>query len=90
MQPMNSVLRLKLLRELHPEPLTQEQLASLTGLSRRYLQDLETATKLPRSLDAAVRLAFALQVTLEELVEPVTFRRVGLELSGRRATGFAP
>ncbi len=73
--------RLKELREKNH--LTQEQLAKASGVSSRMIQRYEYGTSRPR-LDAAEKLAKALNVTTDELLGNEMFAAQAAEKYGSR------
>lgn len=75
--------RLKELREKNH--LTQEQLAKASGVSSRMIQRYEYGTSRPR-LDAAEKLAKALNVTTDELLGNEMFAAQAAEKYGSRGS----
>lgn len=75
--------RLKELREKNH--LTQEQLAKASGVSSRMIQRYEYGTSRPR-LDAAEKLAKAINVTTDELLGNEMFAAQAAEKYGSRGS----
>lgn len=66
---MNVLFRHDVLRQRRKDlGLTQEMLAELCGCSPRYLRDLETGTKHNPSAMLVRRMAFVLQIPVEDLL----------------------
>lgn len=67
-------------------PLTQKELADLSGLDERRVRAYETSRSLYPEIEALIRLARALRVAVEELVAPDTLDHIVAEVEARRAT----
>jgi transcriptional regulator with XRE-family HTH domain len=67
------------------KPLSQTELASLSGVSERHIRRLEDATRLPRPVEILLRLAIALDVSLEALIDPRHVNPLTREIELRRA-----
>ena len=87
-QSTEPALRVRAVREASRDPLTQEHLATVTGLSRRHVQELEAMTELAKPIEALLRVTIALQVNLHELICPRTLRRLVYEVAGRRSAAL--
>lgn len=84
------VLQLKNLRLWSGEQgLTQAELANIAGISPRLLRSYEACRALPHSVQAFLRLAVALRVPLEWLVEPTLFEELKATVEARRAVAAA-
>ena len=66
-------------------PLSQAELAALSGVSERHIRRLESATKLPKPVEMLVRFAIAFDVSLEALIDPRHVRRLQRDVEHRRA-----
>ncbi len=50
------------------QPMTQRELAARAGISLRQVKHYETCRTLPRALDSILRIAQALDITVDELI----------------------
>lgn len=64
--------------------LAPEELADLAGIPRGLLDALERCTMIPPFLDALMRVAFALQVPLAELIDVGRIARAQAGIARRR------
>lgn len=64
--------------------LSQAELADLAGISYWVLQEYETRRALPRTVEVALSLALALEVPLEELIDPLRVERIRAAIAKRR------
>lgn len=72
-------------RQLYGEKgLTQEELSQLSGVSLRVLGAYEKSRRFPAALETALRLSLALQVSIEEMIDPRELARLGEEIAARR------
>ena len=86
LSPQPPALRIRFLRSLYGERgLTIAELADLAGVPRQMLIELESATRLRSSHEALIRIAFALQVPLDELFDAEHLRRVRSQVATHRA-----
>lgn len=65
-------------------PLTQTELAALTGLSTGQIRRLESGTQLPRILEAVLRVAAALRVPVESVISATRGKEIEAEIEERR------
>jgi len=65
--------------------LTQRALAQVAHVSRSFVEDLETTTKLQNSIEALIRVALAVGHPVEALLSPEKLSALREEISRRRA-----
>ena len=79
-------LHIRRLRQWYGEEgLTQAELAALAGISPRLLRSLESCRSLPQSVDALLRVAIALRLPVESLVDPRHVERLRRAIDRRRS-----
>jgi len=65
--------------------LTQRSLAQVAHVSRSFVEDLETTTRLQNSIEALIRVALAIGQPVEALLSPERLRALREEIARRRS-----
>ena len=79
------VFHLRRLRREGMSSLTQRALAEIAHVSRSFVEDLETTTRLQYSVEALLRVAIAIGHPVEALLSPEKLRALREEIVRRRA-----
>lgn len=64
--------------------MTQDELAAVAAVSPPLIYKYERARELPQSVEALLRIALALQVSIEQLIDPKVIARLRAGVEGRR------
>lgn len=82
-QPL--ALHIRSRRQWHgPRGLEQSELAEIAGISPRILKVYEASRELPRALECLLSVAYALEVSPEDLVDPRRLSLLKAEVESRR------